>query len=583
MHEFVCCGNVLSSRIALVIHLCHYLKLRWILEQPDGSFLPQMPCYQQLWRTFQVWEGSFWMGLFNGPSPKRHRVWSNCKGIIDAITEKAGSMSREQMSRLPCRLANHYEDKNGVKRHTGKSKELQKSQQYTREFGDFLAKYFVEIMKEPFEPLTASTAPNIDPSMTDHELFVKHYVTKTGYLLGDIWDAELPSILYYLNAKHVEAPGSDTEDYGALDRHAFAAGSSLELQNAAADPAEQAAYDAVMEKLGLAASSADAAPAAKRSKVEPGSSSQGPQEQQQKRKPGPKPKDKGEQLKRKADDDLGSDVASAKKGKASAAHVETKSTPASHRDEPSPPPAQPEKPPKAKKGNAARAAVPEESTQTTTAAPKQSQPPPEDTAAPPKESPKDTEESKAPKGKAKAKGRPKAKAASTDTKPPASRVRAKKPQAAEQEKEPDTQEFWDNDLGMMVSWARFDEVLKKVLELHDETPASIAAALEDVLGPCPQEIAGNIPDYAPGSSRHPGPVLEAPSPKNLQNSFEEQSTPEAFKLKRSCKTLIAGIKMTNRMADAGRAATPVKHQDENLAELFDGLLCCTNWFGSHPD
>ena len=54
MHEFVCCGNVLSSRVALLIHLCHYLKLRWILEQPDGSFLPQMPRYQQLWRTFEV-------------------------------------------------------------------------------------------------------------------------------------------------------------------------------------------------------------------------------------------------------------------------------------------------------------------------------------------------------------------------------------------------------------------------------------------------------------------------------------------------------------------------------------------------
>ncbi|CAE6963842.1 unnamed protein product [Symbiodinium sp. CCMP2592] len=176
MHEFVCSGNVLSSRVALLIFLCQYLKLRWILEQPDGSFLPDMPHYQQLWRTFEVWQGYFWMGLFNGPSPKRHRVWSNCKGIIDAISERAGFMSREQMGQLRVRLANHYEDKNGVKRHTGKPKDLQKSQPlgsdytghlvlgywtkflpspagsclpraYTREFGEFLAKYFVEIMK----------------------------------------------------------------------------------------------------------------------------------------------------------------------------------------------------------------------------------------------------------------------------------------------------------------------------------------------------------------------------------------------------------------------------------------------------
>ena len=54
----------------------------------------------------------------------------------------------------------------------------------------------------------------------------------------------------------------------------------------AADPAEQAAYDAVMKKLGLAkpasSAEAEAAPVAKRCKVDPGSS-QEPQQQKEKK------------------------------------------------------------------------------------------------------------------------------------------------------------------------------------------------------------------------------------------------------------------------------------------------------------
>lgn len=68
------------------------------------------------------------MGHFNGPTPKRRRLWSNCKDLIDTITEKAGFMSREEMGRFAQKTAVHFIDRNGVKRHTGKPKALQKSQ-----------------------------------------------------------------------------------------------------------------------------------------------------------------------------------------------------------------------------------------------------------------------------------------------------------------------------------------------------------------------------------------------------------------------------------------------------------------------
>ncbi|CAE7925841.1 unnamed protein product, partial [Symbiodinium necroappetens] len=126
--EFVQQGNLLSSRVALLVTLAQYLGLRWVIEQPDGSFLPDMPRFQDLWRKFEVWNGSFWMGHFNGPTPKRHRLWSNDKCLIEAVQERAGAMSRERMSQFKERLAVHYVDKNGVKRHTGKPQGLKNSQ-----------------------------------------------------------------------------------------------------------------------------------------------------------------------------------------------------------------------------------------------------------------------------------------------------------------------------------------------------------------------------------------------------------------------------------------------------------------------
>ena len=76
----------------------------------------------------QIWDGMFYMGHFDGPTPKRHRLWSNCKDLIDTITERAGFMSREEMRRYTQKTVVRYTDSNGVKRHTGKPKELQKSQ-----------------------------------------------------------------------------------------------------------------------------------------------------------------------------------------------------------------------------------------------------------------------------------------------------------------------------------------------------------------------------------------------------------------------------------------------------------------------
>ena len=68
------------------------------------------------------------MGLFDGPTPKKHRVWSNDYNLIAALLERAGTMPKALMDTFTTKLVDTYVDRNGVKRRVGKKKELKASQ-----------------------------------------------------------------------------------------------------------------------------------------------------------------------------------------------------------------------------------------------------------------------------------------------------------------------------------------------------------------------------------------------------------------------------------------------------------------------
>ena len=71
----------------------------------------------------------FYMGKFGSCTPKRHVLWSNDAGLIDAIVAEAGYMSRLEQLSLPGEpLVKKYVDKLGVKRRVGKKKFLKASQ-----------------------------------------------------------------------------------------------------------------------------------------------------------------------------------------------------------------------------------------------------------------------------------------------------------------------------------------------------------------------------------------------------------------------------------------------------------------------
>ena len=157
-YEFVRIGNLLASRLILLLILCSCRGCRWLVEQPEGSSLPNTQRFQQFlsmtkvsWIYFifvcvsvascmlhlaivpsvfiKVYSTSFWMGAFNGKTPKRHRLWSNDCGLLQEIYEIGGHMSRAAMQSLPGQsLVKKYHDKNGKLRRVGIPARLKESQ-----------------------------------------------------------------------------------------------------------------------------------------------------------------------------------------------------------------------------------------------------------------------------------------------------------------------------------------------------------------------------------------------------------------------------------------------------------------------
>lgn len=80
-------------------------------------------------KSTEVFTCSFWMGAFDGQTPKRHRLWSNDMSLLESISSIGGSMSRKAMQQLPgAPLVKKYIDKSGKQRRMGIPERLKQSQ-----------------------------------------------------------------------------------------------------------------------------------------------------------------------------------------------------------------------------------------------------------------------------------------------------------------------------------------------------------------------------------------------------------------------------------------------------------------------
>ena len=65
-YNFVEEGNTLACRTILLILVCQWRRLRWLMEQPDGSFFPLLPRFQWLLSVIQALDISAVSSRFDG-------------------------------------------------------------------------------------------------------------------------------------------------------------------------------------------------------------------------------------------------------------------------------------------------------------------------------------------------------------------------------------------------------------------------------------------------------------------------------------------------------------------------------------
>lgn len=77
----------------------------------------------------KVFSSTFYMGRFNGPTSKRHKLWSGSKSVLEDIVDGATYMPRALRLRLPGKpLVHKYVDSKGKKGYAGIPKALKDSQ-----------------------------------------------------------------------------------------------------------------------------------------------------------------------------------------------------------------------------------------------------------------------------------------------------------------------------------------------------------------------------------------------------------------------------------------------------------------------
>ena len=126
-------GNLLVSRLALVLRLLDALGIWWCFEQPAGSLMQYHPRVQALFRDVQVWRVTIDMWSFGGDTMKRLWIYSNRRWIRELRQYKL-----DRGSERPSKSLVTIRNLHGRKTYTG-NKDLRKSQAYTEYFGKAVA------------------------------------------------------------------------------------------------------------------------------------------------------------------------------------------------------------------------------------------------------------------------------------------------------------------------------------------------------------------------------------------------------------------------------------------------------------
>lgn len=116
-YRFVREGNLLASRVCILILVICSQGCRFVLEQPQGSFLEHHPRMSWLFTFLNLVRAAFWGGAFaaspESASAKRHILWSNDPPTLKAVETAAGHLSKSQLESFGMSLVNKKRRQDG--------------------------------------------------------------------------------------------------------------------------------------------------------------------------------------------------------------------------------------------------------------------------------------------------------------------------------------------------------------------------------------------------------------------------------------------------------------------------------------
>lgn len=129
-------GNVMASRVAIILYLAAARGVWFVFEQPVGSLFQEHPRLQQLFGILNIHRKQIRMKDFGGPSEKPTWLYSNHHfiGHLDQFKPINRALQLEDIQ-----VSVHYKTPDGKERVTA-GKDLKKSQTYPLAFGRAMAK-----------------------------------------------------------------------------------------------------------------------------------------------------------------------------------------------------------------------------------------------------------------------------------------------------------------------------------------------------------------------------------------------------------------------------------------------------------
>eukprot|EP00435_Cladocopium_sp_Y103_P055403 s261_g18.t1 len=165
-------GNLMVSRMALILYLCIYRGIHFLLENPEQSLIWFHPRLRALLLHHQIFECKTYLGMFGAKTWKPVLLVSS----DPCVQQLARRLDRSKFE--PSDSTVVYWDSQGRKRFKGAGKKLKQTQVYPPAFGREVCRLYTTTAANPTWPshVDHTNDPWDDAKLGDVECFLVDYL-----------------------------------------------------------------------------------------------------------------------------------------------------------------------------------------------------------------------------------------------------------------------------------------------------------------------------------------------------------------------------------------------------------------------